>query len=377
MRVLRTLVGLVLTALAVGLLLAGAAGLLTAGHRDGNGAFTAQLAPVHSEGFAVVVPDVAGLVGQHEAADRLSPGRLRVTVATSSEPLVLVLLPADAARRYLDDVPRTEITAVGFGTGVQPVGVADFDGTGEPAPLSGAGVLAMGPDLFWDTPGDRPMALLVLRTDGERGIDAALTVGIRPGWLDAAVRGLLIGGTAVLLLGGALLLWPVPRETLVVVEARQVVDLADQFARLTAALPAGPSDYPGAYPPGYPPDGYAPAGYPTMAYPPPTGYAPTGSEPAGMRRAPRDLTGELVPMPRRWPEDADADAGAVEGMPAVPQPPAPADPASLAAARAARWRELLDRHNGLSPVADPQWSTVDDESDDRPDGDSPYIYTAT
>jgi hypothetical protein len=208
MRFLRKLIGLGMVIVGLPAFLVGGAGWFAGGHRDPNGAFTADLAPVRSAGPALVVPDVADLIARHRAGTLLTAGPVRVTVTASPVPVLLVVLTADTARRYLDGVARTEVAAVGFAAGPQPVTTEDIAGTDTLARLPTAGVLTTGRDVVFDpSSAQGRLSLLVLPEDLAPGVEASLVVGIRPGWLVPASRGLLLGG-GLLLLGGLLaLLW--------------------------------------------------------------------------------------------------------------------------------------------------------------------------
>ena len=234
MRFLRKLIGVVMIMVAVPALFVGGAGWLAGGHRDPNGAFTADLAPLRSSAPVVVVPDVADVLGRHRVGGMLTPGPLRVTVASSPSPVLLVVLPAEAARRYLDGVARTEVAAVGYAAGPQPVTTEDIAGTDTLARLPTTGVLTSGTDVVFD-PSAQPgrLSLLIMRDDLTPGVAASLVVGIRPGWFDPATRGLLLGG-GLLVVGGLLvLLWRSAREVTLVVEAERVANLvAEKIPRL-------------------------------------------------------------------------------------------------------------------------------------------------
>ena len=176
-------------------------------HADG-GTFAADLAPVRTNGFAVVVPDVAELVDRHGAGDLLSSGRLRVSVRASSVPVRLTVAPADSARRHLDGVARTELAAVGLAQGPQPVELVEFAGAREPGALNVQGAMAAGSDVEFPVSSDLPLAMVITRVDGQAGLTATLAVGMRSGWLatttwSALLLGAIgtIGGFIIVLIG--------------------------------------------------------------------------------------------------------------------------------------------------------------------------------
>lgn len=231
MRALRSIAALLLTAVGVVLLLGAVAGWLIGQHRDPTGSFTAELAPVHSDGYAIVVPDLVGLAQRHGVARWLGPGDLRVT-ARSSDRLVLALAPAVEASRYLDGVARTEVTGIGYASGAQPVSVGTVGGTDVPGTLPSSWALAMdGRAVEWSMDTDGPVSLVVFRADGRPGLTATLTAGLRPSSWGVLAGGLLFGGAAVVLAGAAFLVLPGPRrEVVLVVERDRVVDVADRIA---------------------------------------------------------------------------------------------------------------------------------------------------
>ena len=62
MRTLRTLIGVILVGIGVPALVLAGSGWLIQRHAEASGSFAAQLSPVHSQGYAVSVPDVAALL---------------------------------------------------------------------------------------------------------------------------------------------------------------------------------------------------------------------------------------------------------------------------------------------------------------------------
>src|SRR5262245_65239986 len=134
MRAVRTVAGLILTALGSVMLLAAIGGWIASQHRDSSGAYTADLAPIHTDGYAIVVPDVVGATQRHGIARMLGLGHVRVS-ADSSDDVVLVLAPAVEVSRYIAGVSRVEVTGIGYSAGPQPVTVGTVTGTGVPSTL--------------------------------------------------------------------------------------------------------------------------------------------------------------------------------------------------------------------------------------------------
>jgi len=340
MRALRTSIGLLLVVAGVPMLIAATAGWTLMQHRDASGGFSASLAPVRSSGYAVVVPDLAELIDGHGATGKLGSGRIRISVQSSTGPLVIAVARAGDVSRYLDGVARSELIGVGFSAGAQPVDVVDVAGTAVPAPTA--------QQLFWAgtapetieldvprSPGEKT-SLVLMRSDGTAGIDATLTVGFYPGWLNAATWGLLLAGSVALLAGLVAVFFPARRrEMVLVLEPHRMVDFADRIAQRLGAI----------------------------------------RTPRLRRNRRRDLTGERITVPAEE---------------------------EMASARQGRWRELdtydgyADYHpedndpDGFDPDGHgPDGFGPDGYGDDSLDeegagrgwrlktGESPYIYTAT
>jgi hypothetical protein len=242
MRALRTLIGLVLAVTGLPALFVGVAGWSLMRHSDSAGAFSAQIGPVRSTGYAIVVPDVAGLVERHGVASLLGSDRLRVAVRSASAPVVLWIVPATDLGHYLDGVSRTEVTGIGYADGAQPVELSDLPGTAAPAPLASQPFWSRAPSgqsLAWDRATDAGRALLLVRADGLPAFDATLSVTLYPDWLPAASWGSLLGGAIVSGVGILLLFWPVrSKQQLFVVDPERMADFADRIAERLAMAPA-------------------------------------------------------------------------------------------------------------------------------------------
>jgi hypothetical protein len=224
-RALRTLAGLVLVLIGFPSLLAGSAGLLLLQHRDPDGAFTSQLAPVHADGYAVVVSDVDGVLAG-SGVGLFGSVHVRVALRATNAPVVLVLAPADELNRYLTGVAVSNLTTVGFVHGDAPVTLVAMPGTHPPGPPPAW--TRSGPSTVDWEPGDGPLALAVIRTDGKPGLDLTLAVSNYPTWLKAATLGFLLAGLAGLV-GGITLLF-IAAEPVLVVEAHRMVEFADRIA---------------------------------------------------------------------------------------------------------------------------------------------------
>lgn len=204
MRFVRPFIGLLFA-------VAGLLSLVTAGtewqlgqHRDPDGAFSAELSPVHTDGYAVVVPDLAGLMQRHGLARLLGSTDLRLSAA-STVPVLIALAPSTDVNQFLDGVGRAAVTGVGYATGAQPVSVIDVGGTTVPTLLPREWTVATG-WLPWTVQTRTPMSLVVLRADGRPGLTVTFTARLMPpGWALPAggllvVSGLLLAVFSVLLL---------------------------------------------------------------------------------------------------------------------------------------------------------------------------------
>jgi len=250
MRTLRTVLGLILVLAGVPALIAGVVGWTVLQHRDPTGAYSAPLEPVSTSGYAVVVPDIGALVARHGLARRAGTARLRVTASSPSGPLFLGLAPTADAARFFERVARTELTEIRVADGPLPVRARQLAGDSAPVDATAAafwlatGVAGTaGNTLEWDLPVAADTAFVLLRADGQAGIDATLSVALYPRWLNPTTWGLLAAG-ALLAVGGVVLLWPGRRrEVVLVVEAHRVVELADQFASRVAGVPRNPARF--------------------------------------------------------------------------------------------------------------------------------------
>jgi hypothetical protein len=244
-RSFRKVVGLVLVLIGFLALLAGGAGLLALRHRDAHGAFTTQLAPLHADGYAVEVPDAnttlgdigpTGLLG----TGVLGTGRLQVTLRSTNASVLLGLAPSAQVGRYLAGVPRDQLVAVGFATGDAPVTEVPAAGIKVPAaPGQQSFWLATGAATVSWQPSSTPLSLVVIRTDGQPGLDVTLAVSRDAGWLQRWAIGLLVAGLAGLIGGVALLF--VTAEPVLVVEAHRMVAFADRIADGLERIPPGES----------------------------------------------------------------------------------------------------------------------------------------
>ncbi len=213
MRVLRRIVGLVLVAVGVAASLVGAAGWVIGDHRAGDGSFVGELAPIHTDGYAISVPDVSAVAGRHglgrllTASQIYGDARLKVTVRADS-PVLVALVPSFEASRYLADVGHTEVVGVGYSSGVQPVQTRLVPGLQPPVAVPRTWpwvVVTADRSLEFELPAAEPIALVLLRSDEGLAFTVTVTAAIRPSSWGLATTLLLVFGVACLLVGAALL----------------------------------------------------------------------------------------------------------------------------------------------------------------------------
>jgi len=242
-RALRTLAGLVLVLLGFPALLAGVIGLIAMQHRDDSGAFTTRLAPLHADGYALVVPDVGTAITRFGLAPVLGTdsGEIRIAIQDSSEPMIMALAPRADVQPYLDGVAHAELTAVGYADGESPVTITAISGERKPAPARDQAFwgLAGTTTLDWHLGPGQPLSLVLLRSDGKPGFDVSMVVSRFPAWLQPATISLLVGGLAALLAGIVLLF--MATEPVLVVEAHRMVEFADRIADRLDEIPPGES----------------------------------------------------------------------------------------------------------------------------------------
>jgi hypothetical protein len=261
MRIVRAVAGTLLLVIALPLLMAGAGLWEAARHRDADGAFRAAVERLHTDGTAIVVWDLDGLLRREAAFARGGRTTLRIDVPGR----FVGLAPRADVERYLDGAGRLEIERVRLARGPLPVDSrtvdarpADPESVESVDAAGGAEVRPGRPALqgFWRLsrmPAEhRPLAfppsavrgqglaLVIMNADAGPEVSAAVTVAVTPGWLDRTTWGVLILGTVLLLLGAVAVGWPRPRRDVVyVVEPAQLPDIAARLGlHPPAAVPA-------------------------------------------------------------------------------------------------------------------------------------------
>jgi hypothetical protein len=238
-----------------GALVAGA--LLRTPVANSDPAFVATVAPVYTPGYLVVVPDVGDLVSQHGLGRLLGDGRLTLTVRSvgTGDPIVASLVPALDAARYVSGTARTEIVAVGYALGAQPVETLDRIGYAPDGPPPWEGAPAVGADsatVGITVPTSTATALVVRRSDGQSGFTLAITAGFAPSSWGLSTSLLVIAGLLAVVTGLALLLLPAPGLDALHADARAAVthearpvrpapqSLDDKWSRIW--IPVNPDD---------------------------------------------------------------------------------------------------------------------------------------
>jgi hypothetical protein len=250
-RLIRAGVGVVLLLLAAPALIAGAGLGALAGHRSGDGTFSARLEPQRIAGRALVVDDVDEVLRSDAPFARGGRTTLSVSGHGPGGPLFFGLAAGADVDRYLTGVALTKITRVRPARGTLPVETAVVQGKAipqEPAAKpfwlsTSSGLIRDGrveDALTWSPSSTRGkhLALVVMNADASAGLDIALLTRLNPMWLVPTGRGLLAFGSAVVLLAFLILAWPRGRRT-----------NADEVEEARHEVPAGggwPGRQPGA-----------------------------------------------------------------------------------------------------------------------------------
>jgi hypothetical protein len=348
-RVVRAVLGSVLLLVGLPLLLAGGALWFAMQHQDAGGGYTASLAEVNTEGYALVASDVDSLLRRDVPFARGGRTTLRVTAQTDTGPAFVGLAPAADVARYLAGVPYTQITEVRLARGPLPVAVAPVSGTEPPdeppytqpfwLSASGAGSLEWAPSEMRA----QQLALVVMDRDGGAPLTVHVAAEVRPQWLSSATFGSLVLGTVLVLVAIAALAWPSrAREIVYVVPPAQVPEIAAHLGVPVApddiARPAPAETHP-------PPAETRPPPAETPPVPPETRVT-LGETETPVRPA-RPASTEVAVAP---PAAAPPVAPVAPSDPRAPDAPVPAvvidEPAAGAAERAANGKDAPRRVDG-------------------------------
>jgi len=236
MRVVRVVAGMVLLLVALPVMLAGIVLWTALAHRGSDGAFGAPIEPLAADGYAVVVPDVDGLLRREMPFARGGGTVLRVTARTESGPAFVGLAPANAVAGYLAGVPHTQITDVKLTRGDLPVRAAAVGGDAAPATaptaqrfwVANSTGAAIPDTVDWvpSTVRGQHFALVVMNPDGSAPVQVTLRASATVGWLPSTTWGLLVLGGALFFGGLVVLCWPVrPVQVVYVVEPSQLPEV--------------------------------------------------------------------------------------------------------------------------------------------------------
>src|SRR6185437_10410546 len=191
-------------------------------HRAADGTFVAHLERVQAPGRAIVVTDIDALLRADAPFARGGRSTLSVSARGPGGLLFLGLAPYDQIEQYLAGVAQTRISRVRLARGPLPVERTDIVGELAPkenpydAPFwraTSTGLIRDGQvedALSWSpaaTHGER-LAVVIMNADGSAGVDVEILARLRATWLGSTTGGLLILGSALILLALLVLAWP-------------------------------------------------------------------------------------------------------------------------------------------------------------------------
>jgi hypothetical protein len=221
-RIVRAAIGVLLVLLAVPLILAGAGLWLVDHHRAADGTFAAHLERVQAPGRAIVVTDVDALLRADAPFARGGQSTLSVSARGPGGLLFLGLGPYDEVEQYLAGVAQTRISRVRLAFGPLPVQRRDIVGDLAPKEspyelafwrATSTGLIRDGrveDALRWSpaaTRGQR-LAVVIMNADGSPGVDVEILARLQATWLGSTTGGLLILGSALVLLALLVIAWP-------------------------------------------------------------------------------------------------------------------------------------------------------------------------
>jgi hypothetical protein len=232
-RVVRAVTGSVLLLVGIPLLLVGGVLWLAMQHQDPAGGYSARLATINTDGYAVVTSDVDGLLRREAPFARGGRTTLRLTARTETGPAFVGLAPAADVARYLTGVPYAQVEQVRLARGPLPVSASAVAGPDRvlAAPAeqpfwlvsSGAGALEWRPN---ELRGEQ-LALVVMDPAAAPAGAVDLTAHLHPEWLGSTAIGLLVLGAVLVVVAVAALAWPRrEREIIYVVPPAQMPEIA-------------------------------------------------------------------------------------------------------------------------------------------------------
>jgi hypothetical protein len=335
-RVVRAVTGSVLLLVGIPLLLAGGVLWFAMQHQDPAGGYSARVATISTDGYAVVASDVDGLLRREAPFARGGRTTLRLTARTETGPAFVGLAPAADVARYLTGVPYARVEQVRLARGPLPVSaaaVAGADVAGADRALatpaeqpfwlasSGAGTLEWRPN---ELRGEQ-LALVVMDPAAAPAGAVDLTAHLHPEWLGSTAVGLLVLGAVLVVVAVAALAWPRrEREIIYVVPPAQMPEIAAHLGvpvpRLAAdpRPPAAPASIPApAAPESDHPDPRTPdSGTPEPEVEPAAAPEPAAESGSGLDPDPDlELDPDPNPDPNPNPEPAPGPVPAVSLVP--------------------------------------------------------------
>jgi hypothetical protein len=195
------------------------------GHQGPDGAYTASVERLRTDGYAIVVPDVDAVLRADAPFARGGQTTLSVSARGPGGPLFLGLGPDPEIARYLAGVAHARVTRVRPARGPLPVDVTAMPGQLAPAAppvvqpywrATSSGLTRDGrveDALTWAPSSVRGqhLGLVVMNADGSAGLDVTLAAALAPGWLGPTTGGLLTLGTVLMLVALLALFWPQPQ----------------------------------------------------------------------------------------------------------------------------------------------------------------------
>jgi hypothetical protein len=279
MRVVRVITGTLLVVVALPMLVGGGALWGAMRHRAPDGAFSAPIAPFATDGYAMVAPDLDGLLRREASFTRGGQTTLSVG-GTGRERLFVGIGPTADVERYLQGRPQARLTRVRLAHGPLPVDIRQVAGPAAPAAGPAAGPAAPAPVLpgtglgaalgppatlpFWLAVGHesagrtvlswspssmrgRDVTLVVMNATGAPRVTAGLTATVYPRWISPMTWALFILGIVLFAVGSAALVWRRNRD--IVTWPRPGSAAKRRRGASTTPLPVGPTAW------SVPPDG--------------------------------------------------------------------------------------------------------------------------
>jgi hypothetical protein len=212
--------GALLSFATIGAAVLGTGTALLSQTRDADQFVSTGTERVATSTYALTTEQVT-IAGQGVRFLRDSVGRIRIKAAGADTPLFLGIARQKDVTSYLDGVAHEQITHPAFPSGADGAAYERHPGSAPQSPPSAQAFWAATGtgSLIWDVqPGE--WAVVIMNADGAPGVTADLQLGATIPWLEGLTVGLfiamtvlLLGGTALLLVGVRLTAGPMPRPT--------------------------------------------------------------------------------------------------------------------------------------------------------------------